>query len=167
MLEYLSIGQIINTHGLRGEVKVYPLTDDMSRFEKLEEVYIAENNELVKYEVERIKLLKSTVAVKLKGIDSEEAANKLRNSYIKVDRKSAVKLPKDTYFICDLIDSEVYDEKGRLLGTVKDVLQTGSNDVYVVQSADMEILIPALKDVVKVIDLENQKIIIETPEGLI
>lgn len=167
MLEYLSIGQIINTHGLRGEVKVYPLTDDMSRFEKLEEVYIAENNELVKYEVERIKLLKSTVAVKLKGIDSEEAANKLRNSYIKVDRKSAVKLPKDTYFICDLIDSEVYDEKGQLLGTVKDVLQTGSNDVYVVQSADMEILIPALKDVVKVIDLENQKIIIETPEGLI
>lgn len=167
MLEYLSIGQIINTHGLRGEVKVYPLTDDMSRFEKLKEVYIIENNELVKYEVERIKLLKSTVAVKLKGIDSEEAANKLRNSYIKVDRKSAVKLPKDTYFICDLIDSEVYDEKGRLLGTVKDVLQTGSNDVYVVQSADMEILIPALKDVVKVIDLENQKIIIETPEGLI
>jgi 16S rRNA processing protein RimM len=167
MLEYLSIGQIINTHGLRGEVKVYPLTDDMSRFEKLKEVYIIENNELVKYEVERIKFLKSTVAVKLKGIDSEEAANKLRNSYIKVDRKSAVKLPKDTYFICDLIDSEVYDEKGRLLGTVKDVLQTGSNDVYVVQSADMEILIPALKDVVKVIDLENQKIIIETPEGLI
>lgn len=167
MLEYLSIGQIINTHGLRGEVKVYPLTDDMSRFEKLKEVYIIENNELVKYEVERIKFLKSTVAVKLKGIDSEEAANKLRNSYIKVDRKSAVKLPKDTYFICDLIDSEVYDEKGQLLGTVKDVLQTGSNDVYVVQSADMEILIPALKDVVKVIDLENQKIIIETPEGLI
>ena len=96
-----------------------------------------------------------------------KAANKLRNSYIKVDRKSAVKLPKDTYFICDLIDSEVYDEKGQLLGTVKDVLQTGSNDVYVVQSADMEILIPALKDVVKVIDLENQKFIIETPEGLI
>ena len=167
MLEYLSIGQIINTHGLRGEVKVYPLTDDMSRFEKLEEVYIAENNELVKYEVERIKLLKSTVAVKLKGIDSEEAANKLRNSYIKVDRKSAVKLPKDTYFICDLIDLEVYDEKGMLLGTVKDVLQTGSNDVYVIQSSGKDILIPALKDIVKKIDLENKKILVEMPEGLI
>ena len=167
MLEYLSIGQIVNTHGFRGEVKIYPLTDDISRFEKLKEVYMEENNELVKYKVESIKFLRSTVAVKLKGIDSEEAANKLKGSYIKVDRKSAVKLPKDTYFICDLIDSEVYDEKAQLLGTVKDVLQTGSNDVYVVQSTGKDILIPALKDVVKKIDLENKKIMVEMPEGLI
>lgn len=167
MLEYLSIGQIVNTHGFRGEVKIYPLTVDMSRFEKLKEVYMEENNELVKYKVESIKFLRSTVAVKLKGIDSEEAANKLKGSYIKVDRKSAVKLPKDTYFICDLIDSEVYDEKGQLLGTVKDVLQTGSNDVYVVQSTGKDILIPALKDVVKKVDLTNKKIMVEMPEGLI
>jgi len=167
MLEYLSIGQIINTHGLRGAVKVYPLTDDISRFEKLKEVYVEENDGLVKYKVESVKFLSSTVSVKLKGIDSEEAANKLRGSYIKVDRKSAVKLPKDTYFICDLIDLEVYDEKGLLLGTVKDVLQTGSNDVYVIQSSGKDILIPALKDIVKKIDLENKKILVEMPEGLI
>lgn len=167
MLEYLSIGQIINTHGLRGAVKVYPLTDDISRFEKLKEVYVEENDGIVKYKVESVKFLSSTVSVKLKGIDSEEAANKLRGSYIKVDRKSAVKLPKDTYFICDLIDLEVYDEKGLLLGTVKDVLQTGSNDVYVIQSSGKDILIPALKDIVKKIDLENKKILVEMPEGLI
>ena len=167
MLEYLSIGQIINTHGLRGEVKVYPLTDDISRFEKLKEAYVEENEGLVKYKVESIKFLRSTVAVKLKGIDSEEAANKLRGSYIKVDRKSAVKLPKDSYFICDLIGLEVYDEKGLLIGTVKDVLQTGSNDVYVIQSSGKDILIPALKDIVKKIDLENKKILVEMPEGLI
>ncbi|HNU79489.1 MAG TPA: ribosome maturation factor RimM [Bacillota bacterium] len=167
MLEYLSIGQIINTHGLRGAVKVYPLTDDISRFEKLKEVYVEENDGLVKYKVESVKFLSSTVSVKLKGVDSEEAANKLRGSYIKVDRKSAVKLPKDTYFICDLIDLEVYDEKGLLLGTVKDVLQTGSNDVYVIQSSGKDILIPALKDIVKKIDLENKKILVEMPEGLI
>lgn len=167
MLEYLSIGQIINTHGLRGAVKVYPLTDDISRFEKLKEVYVKENDGLVKYKVESIKFLSSTVSVKLKGVDSEEAANKLRGSYIKVDRKSAVKLPKDTYFICDLIDLEVYDEKGMLLGTVKDVLQTGSNDVYVIQSSGKDILIPALKDIVKKIDLTNKKILVEMPEGLI
>jgi len=167
MLEYLSIGQIINTHGLRGEVKVYPLTDDISRFEKLKEAYVEENEGLVKYKVESIKFLRSTVAVKLKGIDSEEAANKLRGSYIKVDRKSAVKLPKDSYFICDLIGLEVYDEKGMLIGTVKDVLQTGSNDVYVIQSSGKDILIPALKDIVKKIDLENKKILVEMPEGLI
>lgn len=167
MLEYLSIGQIINTHGLRGAVKVYPLTDDISRFEKLKEVYVEENDGIVKYKVESVKFLSSTVSVKLKGVDSEEAANKLRGSYIKVDRKSAVKLPKDTYFICDLIDLEVYDEKGLLLGTVKDVLQTGSNDVYVIESSGKDILIPALKDIVKKIDLENKKILVEMPEGLI
>ncbi|HOH89038.1 MAG TPA: ribosome maturation factor RimM [Bacillota bacterium] len=167
MLEYLSIGQIINTHGLRGAVKVYPLTDDISRFEKLKEVYVEENDGIVKYKVESVKFLSSTVSVKLKGVDSEEAANKLRGSYIKVDRKSAVKLPKDTYFICDLIDLEVYDEKGLLIGTVKDVLQTGSNDVYVIESSGKDILIPALKDIVKKIDLENKKILVEMPEGLI
>ena len=167
MLEYLSIGQIINTHGLRGAVKVYPLTDDISRFKKLKEVYVEENDGLVKYKVESVKFLSSTVSVKLKGIDSEEAANKLRGFYIKVDRKSAVKLPKDTYFICDLIDLEVYDEKGLLIGTVKDVLQTGSNDVYVIESSGKDILIPALKDIVKKIDLENKKILVEMPEGLI
>ncbi|MDD3704781.1 MAG: ribosome maturation factor RimM [Clostridiaceae bacterium] len=167
MLEYLSIGQIVNTHGFKGEVKIYPLTDDIGRFEKLKEVYLEENNELVKHTVESIKFLRSTVAVKLSGIDSEEAANKLKGSYIKVDRKSAVKLPKDAYFICDLIGLEVYDENVQLIGAVKDVLQTGSNDVYVVQSKDKDILIPALKDVVRQIDLENKKIMVEMPEGLI
>ncbi|HOM42869.1 MAG TPA: ribosome maturation factor RimM, partial [Bacillota bacterium] len=140
---------------------------DISRFEKLKEVYVEENDGIVKYKVESVKFLSSTVSVKLKGVDSEEAANKLRGFYIKVDRKSAVKLPKDTYFICDLIDLEVYDEKGLLLGTVKDVLQTGSNDVYVIQSSGKDILIPALKDIVKKIDLENKKILVEMPEGLI
>lgn len=167
MLEYLSIGQIINIHGFRGEVKVYPLTNDMSRFSKLKEVFIDENDQLVKYEVQSVKFLSNTVVLKLKGVDTEEAANKLRNFYIKVDRKAAVKLPKHTYFICDLIDLEVYDEKGMLLGTVRDVLQTGSNDVYVVQNSGKDILIPALKEVVKEVDLWNKKIIVELPEGLI
>jgi 16S rRNA processing protein RimM len=167
MLQYLSIGQIVNVHGFKGEVKVYPLTNDMSRFKKLTEVYVEENNQLVKYEIEALKFLSTTIAMKLKGIDTEEAANRLRNFYIKVDRKSAVKLPKDSYFICDLIDLEVYDEKGLLLGTLKDVLQTGSNDVYVVKTSGDDILVPALKDVVKEIDIKNKKIVVELPEGLI
>ncbi|KUO75491.1 MAG: hypothetical protein APF77_22770 [Clostridia bacterium BRH_c25] len=166
MLEYLSIGQIINTHGIRGEVKVYPLTDDMGRFNRLKEVYVEENNQLVKYEVEGTKFLSNTVVMKLKGIETEEAAARLRNYYMKVDRKSAVKLPKDSYFICDLIDSEVYDEKGSVLGKIRDVLQTGSNDVYVVQTAGKDILVPALKEVVKEIDLKDRKIVVELPEGL-
>lgn len=167
MLEYLSIGQIINTHGFRGEVKVYPLTDDMGRFKKLKTVYVEENNQLVKYEVEGVKFSGNTAVMKLKGIDTEEAANKMRNFYIKVDRKSAVSLPKDSYFICDLIDLEVYDENNSLLGTVKDIIQTGSNDVYVVEAEGKSILVPALKDVVKEIDIVNKKIRVELPEGLI
>lgn len=167
MLEYLSIGQIINIHGFRGEVKVYPLTDSMSRFKRLKEVYIEENGEPVKYMVEGVKFLSNTVIMKLAGIDTEEAAEKLRNYYIKVDRKSAVKLPKDSYFICDLIDLEVYDGKGACLGRISDVLQTGSNDVYVVKAQDRDILVPALKEVVREIDLKNGKIVVELPEGLI
>ena len=167
MLEYLSIGQIINTHGFMGEVKVYPLTDDMSRFKRLKEIYVEENNQLVKYEVEGTKFLSNRVVMKLKGIDTEEAAVKLKSFYMKVDRKSSVKLPKDSYFICDLIDLEVYDEKGLILGTISDVIQTGSNDVYVIKTAGKDMLIPALKEVVKEIDIKNRKIRVELPEGLI
>jgi 16S rRNA processing protein RimM len=167
MLEYLSIGQIVNVHGFKGEVKHYPLTNDMGRFKKLTEVYVEENNQLVKYEVEELKFLSTTIAMKLKGIDTEEAANKMRNFYIKVDRKSAVKLPKDSYFICDLIDLEVYDEKSVLLGTIRDVIQTGSNDVYVVKTSGNDILVPALKEIVKEIDVKNRKMVVELPEGLI
>lgn len=167
MLEYLSIGQIINVHGFRGEVKVYPLTNDMNRFKKLKEVYVEENNQLVKYEVENVKLLSNTAVVKLKGVDSEEAANRLRNSYMKVDRKSAVSLPEDSYFICDLIDMDVYDEDGLFLGNIKDVFQTGSNDVYVVRTTGKDILVPALKEVVKEVDLKNNKMVVKLPEGLI
>jgi 16S rRNA processing protein RimM len=107
------------------------------------------------------------VAVKLKGVDTEDAANRLRNFYMKVDRKSAVSLPKDSYFICDLIDIEVYDENGLFLGNIKDIFQTGSNDVYVVGTTGKDILVPGLKEVVKEIDLKNNKMVVKLPEGLI
>lgn len=167
MLEYLSIGQIVNVHGFKGELKVYPLTDDIKRFRKLKEIYVEENSLLVKYEVESVKFSSNFVIIKLKGIDTEIEANRLRDFYLKVDRESAVKLPKDSYFICDLIGLGVFDKNGLLLGTIKDVLQTGSNDVYVVRTDGKDILIPALKDIVKEIDLENQSIMVELPEGLI
>ncbi len=167
MLKYLSIGQIISTHGYSGEMKVYPLTDDIRRFKKLKEVYVEECSGLVKYRVENIKLLSSIVVIKLEGINTEKEANSLKNLYVKIDRESAVKLPKDSYFICDLIDLEVFNENGMLLGTIKDVLQTGSNDVYVVHTGGKDILIPALKDVVRIIDLENKNMMVKLPEGLI
>lgn len=167
MLEYLSVGQIINTHGVRGEVKIFPLTDDVARFDDLKEVYIESKGTMVKYQVESCKHLKNTVVLKLKGIDTMNDAEKLRQQYIKVGRWDAVRLPKDTYFICDIVDSEVFDINGELLGKLQDVLQTGSNDVYVVKNDKREILIPALKSVIKEINLQDKKIIVDLPEGLI
>lgn len=167
MLEYLSIGQIVNTHGIKGEIKVFPLTDDASRFDKLKEIYIESKDEMTKYQIESIKHLKNTVILKLKGIDTMNDSEKLRNLYIKVGRWDAVRLPKDSFFICDIIESDVFDIHGELLGKLADVLQTGANDVYIVKDDKREILIPALKTVVKEINLQNKKIIVDLPEGLI
>ena len=167
MLEYLSIGQIVNTQGIKGEVKVFPLTNDAKRFDKLKEVFVETKGELVKYQVESSKHLKNTVILKLKGIDTMNDAEKLRDLYIKVGRWDAVRLPKDSFFICDIVESEVFDIHGELLGKLVDVLQTGANDVYVVKDQKREILIPALKTVVKEINLQNKKIIVDLPEGLI
>ena len=167
MLEYLSVGQIVNIHGFKGEVKVYPLTNDMERFSKLKQVYVETQDGLKSYDIQSVKYLKNTVVLKLKGIDTEDAANKLRNCYVKVDRQKAVKLPKDNFFICDLIDCEVYDLNGALLGTITDVMQTGSNDVFVVKTDKKEILIPALKSIVKEVDIDGRKVVVELPEGIL
>jgi len=167
MLEYISIGQIVNTHGLKGEVKVYPLTDDINRFDRVDHVYIEDGNELKVLHVVSVKYQKNMVILKFVGIDDANSAEKLRNKYIKVHRKDTVKLPKDSYLICDLIGIEVRTESGDVLGKVKGVLKTGSNDVFVVKSEDKEILIPGLKSVFKKIDIENREIIVELPEGLI
>lgn len=167
MLEYLTVGQIINTHGFRGDVKVYPLTDNIQRFKKLKEVYLENGGQLKKHRVESAKLQNNAVILKLEGIDTEEAADKLKNVYVKVNRSEAVKLPKDSFFICDLVGCEVFDENGELLGELKDVLQTGSNDVFVVDGKGKNILIPALKEIFKEINIEDRRIIVKLPEGLI
>ncbi len=166
--QYLQIGKIVNTHGIKGEIKVIPLTDDPDRFKKLKWAYIEKGKDKEKREIEAVKFLKSMLIIKLKGIDNMSDAEMLRDCYILVDRENAVTLPKNTYFICDIIGCEVYEENGNKLGELKDVLRTGSNDVYVVENANnTEILIPALKTVVKDISIENRKIIVELPEGLI
>lgn len=167
MVEYISIGQITNTYGIKGELKVYPLTDDISRFTNLKEVFIEKNSVLGNLKVEYAKYLNNMIVIKLKGIDDIDNANLYRNKYIKVHRKDAVKLPEGAYFICDVIGAKVYTTEGQYLGTVSDVLQTGSNDVYIVRDNDKEILIPALKSIFKDLSIENKKMIVELPEGLI
>ena len=168
MEEYLEIGQIVNTNGLKGLLKVKPLTDDIRRFEELETVYIQKGSNLVEFKIQEVKYIKNMVLLKLEGIDDINEAEKYKNLYIKINRKDAVELEKNSYFIVDIINCEVYTEENELLGKVVDVFPTGSNDVYTVKNSDgKEILIPAISEVIKNVDIPNKKIIIHLLEGLI
>lgn len=156
MEQFLTVGKIINTHGVRGELKVKPTTDDVNRFKSLKEAYIDEK-EIV---ISGCKFQPGKVILKIEGIESIEEAERLKNKLIKVKREKAVQLPEDTYFAVDIIGCEVYEETGNKIGTVDDIIYTGSNDVYWVKGEN-EVLIPALKDIVLKIDINNKKIIIK------
>ena len=167
-MEYIEIGQIVNTNGLKGVVKVNPFTDDISKFEELKYVYIQLKNELKKVKIEQVRYNKNQVLLKLEGIDSIEEAKKYRNFYLKTEKESQEDLGEDTYYIVDLIGLDVYTDKNEYLGKIEDVFPTGSNDVYVVKdNLGKQILIPAIADVVKEVDLKNKKMIINLIPGLI
>lgn len=155
--EFFNIGQIVNSHGIKGEVKVFPLTDDPARFKKLKTVII--DNRDVK--IESCKFQKDRVILKLEGIDDMNAALKMKTKYLKVARKDAVKLPEDTFFIADLIGCKVYDTEEKYIGEVYEVIKTGSNDVYWIKDGGKETLVPVLKEIVLDINIEEGKIIIK------
>lgn len=167
-MEYIEIGQIVNTNGLKGIVKVNPFTDDINKFEDLKYVYIQLKNELKKVKIEQVRYNKNQVLLKLEGIDSIEEAEKYRNFYLKTEKESQEDLGEDTYYIVDLIGLDVYSDKNEYLGKIDDVFPTGSNDVYVVKdNLGKQILIPAIADVVKEVDLKNKKMTINLIPGLI
>lgn len=166
--KYLQVGKIINTHGVRGELKVLPLTDDPMRFKKLKKVYYEKNESYEILTISDVKYFKNNVILKFNEIDNLDMAESYKGSYILVDRKDAVKLPADSYFISDIIGCSVYEENENKLGIVVDVFETGSNDVYEIKNDNgKEILIPALKEVVKEVLVDKKKIIVSLPRGLI
>lgn len=168
MIDYLKVGQITNAHGVKGEVKVYPLTDNIKRFSKLEFVFFKSNEEYKKKMIQNVKYQNNFVIIKLEGVESMDDALRLKNEYIYVDREHAVKLPKDSYFISDLIDMEVTTVNGDYLGRIISVFPTGSNDVYEIKSDDGKpVLIPAIKDVIIEVDVDNKKMKVKLLEGLI
>ena len=168
MLPNLEIGQIVNTFGIKGMVKVKPFTDDIRRFDELKTVYVEKNSTKTEYEIEEVKYHKDMVLIKFKGIDKVEQAEMLRNSYLTVSRDSVEKLEEGRYYIVDLLGLEVYTDEQVLLGTLEDIFNTGSNDIYVVKSKEgKQILLPAIQDVIKQIDMENKKIIVHLLPGLI
>lgn len=166
---YITIGRIISSWGVKGQVKVEPLTDFPERFKKLERVFINLKGEFVCCKIESITLLKDYFPIiKFNEVDSKDKADDLRGCFIAVRREDAVKLPEGRFFICDIIGLRVFDETSETyIGTVKDVLQTGANDVFIVETdVKSEILVPAIKQVVKKIDFENGIISIEPLEGM-
>ncbi len=168
MVENLQVGKIVNTHGVKGEIKLIPLTNDPRRFDELKWAYIEKDGQLEKHSILDAKYVKGSVMIKFSGIESMSEAEKYKDCFVLVDREHAVKLPEDSFFICDIIGCSVFDENGRLLGELTNVLETGSNDVYVVKDdSGKEILIPALKSVVSNVSLDQQRIDVIIPKGLL
>ena len=166
-LAHFKIGQIVNTQGLKGEVRVYSLTDDIDRFDELDEFYIGRDLETV-YKAERVRYKGNLVILKIKGIDTVEMAEKLRSKYVYVSRENARELDEDEFFIADMIGMDVYTLDNNHIGTLKDVLQYAANDVYVVKSNDgKEFLIPAITRFVPTIDINERKMIIDPIKGMI
>lgn len=167
MQNLLEIGQIVNSYGIKGFLKVVPYTDDVTRFSDLKKVYVEKNRKLEEMEIEEVKYHKHLVLLKLKGIDDINQTESYKNCLLKIDRKDAVELPENSYFIVDLIGIEVYTDTGKLLGKLEDVFPTGSNDVYVVKDElGKQTLLPAIGDVIKNVDVENKKMVVHLIEGL-
>ena len=165
---YFEIGQIVNTFGIKGFVKINPFTDDLERFEELKSVFVVKNKELIEMKIEEIKYHKNLVLIKFKGIEDINMAEKYKGCYIKIKREATRKLPKDTYFIADLIGLPVYEENGNLLGKLDDIYNNKSHDIYVVKDElGKQILLPSTKEVIKQIDIENEKIVVHLIDGLI
>ncbi|MGN0278509.1 MAG: ribosome maturation factor RimM [Lachnospiraceae bacterium] len=168
MLQELQVGVITQTHGIRGEVKVFPTTDDVNRFKKLKEVILDTGKERLMMEIESVKFFKQYVILKFRGYDSINDIEKYKRAKLLVTRDKAVKLKKDEYFIADLIGLKVVTEDGESFGTLKDVLATGANDVYVVERPDAsEVLLPAIRECILNVDMEQGCISVHIMDGLL
>lgn len=167
MNDMLQVGAITSTHGLKGEVKVFPTTDDPKRYDYLKEVWLDTGKEMLQLEVQSVKYFKQFVIVKFKGIDRIEDVERYVKKSLYVTRENAVELGEDENFIADLIGLKVIDEDGNHLGTLTDVLLTGANDVYVVTEGDKEILIPAIKQCILQVNLEEGFMEVHLLEGLV
>lgn len=164
----MKVGIISSIHGVRGEVKVFPTTDDVKRFKHLKEVLLDTEKELLPLSIESVKFFKQFAILKFKGFDSPEEVQKFRGKALFVTRENAVKLKKDEYFIADLIGMKVRSEDDSVKGELKDVMQTGANDVYVIVLEDgRELLLPAIKECVLDISFEKNEIKIHLLEGLL
>ena len=163
----LRVGVITSPHGIKGEVKVFPTTDDAKRFKELKEVILDTGKEYIPMEIEHVKFFKNMVILKFKGYDNINEIEKYKSRDLLITRDQAVDLEPDEYFITDLIGLTVVSDQGAELGTLKDVLETGANDVYVVAMKDgKELMLPAIGDCILNVDLEQRRMEVHVLEGL-
>jgi len=168
MQKRLEVGQIVNTFGIKGFVKVKPWVNDIERFDDLEKVYVKIKKETQKLEIEEVKYHKDMVLIKFKGIETVEQAETLRNCYLEIDREDAVPLEEGTYYIVDLLESDVYTDEGELLGILEDIYNTGAKDIYVVKNElGKTVLLPGIPEVIKEVNLEEKKITVHLLKGLV
>ena len=170
MEQFLQVGVISSTHGIRGEVKVFPTTDDPNRFKKLKKVVLEAKRERIPLEVQGVRFFKQFVIVKFKGIDNINDIEQYKGCALFVSREDAVALEEDEYFIADLIGMEVYTDEDpeTVFGILKDVIKTGANEVYIVESKTHgEVLIPAIRQCILSVDVQGQKMQVHLLEGLL
>lgn len=168
MENLLQVGIISSTHGIKGEVKVFPTTDDSKRFDKLKEVQLDTGKEYVPLQIQGVKYFKQFVILKFKDFDNINDIEKYKGKSLYVTRENAVRLKKNEFFVADLIGITVENEDGSFQGTLKDVMETGANDVYVVETADKkEVLLPAIKECILKVDFENNKMQVHILDGLL
>lgn len=164
----LKVGAIVTSHGVHGEAKVFPTTDDARRYKQLKEVFLDTKKEIKTLHIEGVKFFKQFVIVKFEEFSTPEEVMKYKTMDLWVSRENAVKLKKDEYFIADLIGLGVKDENDSVLGKIEDVIQTGANDVYVIAMEDgRELLLPAIHECVLAVDIEEGFMKVHVLEGLL
>lgn len=167
MENLLRVGVISSTHGVKGEVKVFPTTDDPERFEELKDVILDTGKEQISLEIENVKYFKQFVILKFKGINNINDIEKYKGKDLLITRDNAVDLEEGEFFICDLIDMDVYRENGEKLGVLTEVLKTGANDVFSVRKENgKDVLLPYIEECVLNINLEENKMIVHVLPGL-
>lgn len=168
MEDLLRVGVIANTHGIRGEVKVFPTTDEKERFKDLKKVILDMGKEQRVLEIQSVRFFKNLVILKFKGIDNINDIEMYKGKDLLVTREDAVPLEEGEYFIADLLDLDVYSDKDEKIGVLYDVMQTGANDVYVVKTEEgKEILLPAIDECILDINLEESRMTVHIMEGLL
>ena len=168
MEKLLQVGVITSTHGVRGEVKVFPTTDDVRRFKRLKEAILDTGKEQIVVEIEGVKFFKQLAILKFKGFDNMNDVERFRQKSLYVTRKNAVRLSRNEYFVADLMDIVVYDENDQELGVLTDVITTGANDVYEIKMKNgKELLLPAIKQCILDVDVEGRKMTVHVLDGLL